>query len=204
MKDDFEKEVKQSERIIPELIAEGEINTRLPSAEAQKFAAFYLKQSEIALRTAALLFEVSTDEEKKRYHKLQAEFETLLWVINSAYYSMFYAVNALLANKGAKIKSEQGIHRKAAQAFVYFFIRNGLLARKLFEEFSRAQQEATELLGLEEFENKAKAMSKDLDYERKKRRTFTYETTESIKQRTAQTSLERAKTFFEIIRSLIK
>lgn len=204
MNDLLEKEIRESETIVKELVERDEIITRLPETDSQKFVGFYLKQSEVALRTAALLFEISTNEEEKRHHKLQPDFETLLWAINSAYYSMFYAVNALLAGKGIKIKSEQGVHRKVAHAFVYFFIRSDLLARKLFDEFSKAQQEASELLGFEEFEKKAKMLSKDLDYERKKRRTFTYETTDSIKQTTAQTSLVRARNFFETIKSLLR
>ena len=199
-----EKEANKSEKRIRELIVRGEINTKLSEMDSNKFVQFYLKQSEISLRTAVLLFEISTTKEEKEHHKLQQEFETFLWVINSAYYSMFYAVNAALASRNVKIKSEQGIHKTIAHAFFYFLIKNEQLAKRLFVDFSKAQQEAIGLLNIEEFEKKADILSKDLDYERSKRILFTYETTERIKQMTAQVSLERARNFFETVRIFAK
>jgi len=161
-----------------------------------RFINFYRKQADLSLIAADILYNISTEKAAKEFHKLDEDYECYLWVINSSYYSMFYAVNALLAYREVRILSEQGIHKTSAHALVYFCVKNNFIAKELYEQFVESQQEAVELLNFEEFKKKAKDLIDKYFYEAEKRSRFTYETEEGVKQRYANTSLQRAKEFF--------
>jgi len=61
-----------------------------------------MDQAERSLRTASLIFELSTDSAAKDRMRLERDFESHLWVIVTSYYSMFYVALALLASQGIR------------------------------------------------------------------------------------------------------
>ena len=201
-KEEFDKRLKEANTVISNLIREGRI-AKLSEQEKIRFVEFYRKQSNLSLIAADLLYNISTEKLSKEFHKLDRDYECFLWVINSSYYSMFYAIHALLASKGTRILVKQGIHKTTAHALVYYCVKNSFIAKELYEQFVESQNEAAELLNLEDFQKKAMDLATKYFYEANKRSKFTYETEEEIKQRHANTSLQRAMEFFNEIEKII-
>ncbi len=198
----FEERVKEADQIVTELISEEKI-AKLSEREKVKFINFYRKQANLSLIAADLLYDVSTEKASKKFHKLNPDYECFLWVINSAYYTMFYAVHTLFAYKGIKIHSEQSIHKITAHALVYYCVKNNFIAKELYEQFVQSQQEAAELFNLEDFREKAEDLTVKYFYEAEKRSRFTYETGEEAKQKHAKTSLERAREFLNEVEKIV-
>lgn len=199
----FEERVKEADSVVTDLISESKI-IKLSEQERINFINFYKKQATLSLTAAGLLYKISTEEASKEFHKLNPDYECFLWVINPSYYSMFYAVHALLAFKGIRILGEQGIHKITAHALVYYGVKNNFIAKELYEQFVKSQQEAAELLNLEDFQEKAEELSAKYFYEVEKRSKFTYKTEEEVKQRHANTSLQRAKEFLKEVETIIE
>jgi uncharacterized protein (UPF0332 family) len=161
---------------------------------------FYLKTASRTLQTADALMQISESNEIKLKLGLSIDFETYLWVITSSYYSMFYMVNALFSKNNMKI-GDKVAHKVASDAFYFYFIKNNKIAKGMFEIYAKAKDEAMDLINYSE---QAEKLFKNLEYERDKRHRFQYNMTENIKKSYAQTSLERAKEFFNEIELLLK
>lgn len=200
---DFDKRINEADTVITSLIKGEKILTRIPESERTKFIRFYLKQANLSLIAADLLYSISTEKASRDFHKLNPDYECFLWVINPAYYSMFYAAHALLACRGVRILSKQAVHRITAHALVYFCVKNKFIAREMYEKFIATQIEAAELLSLEQFEKRARDLTAKYFYEVEKRSKFTYETEETVKQRHAFTSLKRAREFLSEIEQIV-
>jgi len=201
-KKEFDKQVKEADTVISSLIREDSI-VKLSEQEKTKFVDFYRKQANLSLIAADLLYNISTEKSSKEFYNLERNYECFLWVINSSYYSMFYAIHALLAFKGTRILTKQGIHKITAHALVYYCVKNNFIAKELYEQFVESQNQAAELLNLEDFQKKAIDLTTKYFYESDKRSKFTYETEEEIKQRHANTSLQRAREFLNEIEKII-
>lgn len=200
---DFLKRTKEADSIISGITKENRV-VELSEQEKIRFTNFYKRQANLSLVAADLLYSISTDKESKKFHKLNENYECFLWTINTSYYSMFYAVHALLAYKNKRILSEQGIHKITAHALVYYFIKNNFIAKKLYEQFIDSQKEAAELFNLEDFQKRAFDLTTKYFYESEKRAKFTYETDTEAKQKHALTSLKRAKEFLNEIEKIIE
>lgn len=116
-----------------------------------------------------------------------------LWKIVISYYSMFYITNAVLVKLGYKV-GEKIAHKVTSDALIVY-VRNKL-SKELIKEFDSAQNEA--LSGI-----KADQIVELFDFERSKRGTFQYSTTETAKKTKAETSLKRAKDFVLAMRTLL-
>lgn len=202
-KKEFDKRVRDADLIVNNLVREKRI-VNLSEQEKIKFINFYKKQANLSLIAADVLYSISINELSKRFHKLSEDYEAFLWVINASYYTMFYAIHALLAYKGKRILTEQGIHKITAHSLVYYFIKDNFIAKKLFEQFIESQNEAANLLNFEDFREKAIDLTNKYFYENEKRSKFTYETEEAVKQRHANTSIQRAKEFLGEIEKIIE
>lgn len=198
------KKIEEIKKIVPRLINEGIICKK---EDYKKLIDFFRENAEDSLDSAQLLYNVSTDS------KLQdatgfPNLRGFLWVINASYYSMFYMASSLLASSGIKIKSEIGIHKLTFNTFVYYFYLTNKIAKEYIEQFLEALEDSEELLGKDDVIKKAEAKAKELvnsfDFEREKRRTFTYELERTKIQTKAKTSLERANYFYKEIIKLIK
>ena len=190
-----EKKIREIRKRAENLIREGVII----KTKDKRFVHFFLNNAKNSLDSAKLLLEVSTNNNLKNSLGF-ADFNGFLWVVNSAYYSMFYMARALLENEGIKIKTDLSIHQVVLDALVYYFHLTGKLQKKLVEDFAEAREEAAETLGKE----KAKELVEDYFYEKEKRAAFTYEMGAIAMQNKAQTSLERAKRFNEEIRKILE
>lgn len=163
---------------------------------------FYLDNAKKSLSTAETLFRISEEKELKKTLGLLDSFETYLWVITTAYYSMFYAVNALFSKNGIKV-GDKIAHKVTSDLFYFYFIQNDRLAKRLFEIYEEVKEEALELTDTK-YPWLAKELSKNLSYEMGKRHRFQYNMLESTKRSYAKTSLDRAVEFVNQIEIVIK
>lgn len=156
-----------------------------------------LKKVDNVDKNIILVFKKNSEESLKVAQILFDNKYSNLWVIVSAYYSMFYIANAVLYKLGYKVGG-QIPHKVAADALIAFVREK--LKDKLIEEFKDSMEEALELAGV-----KTDELIKSFDYERVNRSRFQYELSEDVKRSRAETSLKRAKEFtFEMEKLLIR
>ncbi len=117
-----------------------------------------------------------------------------LWVITTAYYSMYYIANALLYYLGYKIGNRIS-HKVTIDALIA--LARQKISNYLIEDFDDARVEALARM-------KSDELIESLDYERKKRSYIQYNTPEEIKISKVKTSLIRAKKFMLEVSKLIK
>jgi uncharacterized protein (UPF0332 family) len=189
------KTIKESESRVKSYIKDELIKTREKAHDTD----FFLVNANSSLITARLLMDVSSKEDLQKATGY-LKFNGYLWVINSAYYSMFYMARALLESSGIKLKSDLSIHLLTFDALVYYFYLTGKLQKSIIETYADAKEDADELLGKE----KADELIDAYYHEKKKRSQFTYEIGELAMQSKAKTSLERAIIFNKEIRKVIE
>jgi uncharacterized protein (UPF0332 family) len=165
--------------------------------QKEEFTDFFLENAKNTLQTANILYSLSTDKQLQKQSG-QQEFDGYLWVINTSYYSMFYAARALLEHNNVKLRAEQSIHALCFDALIYFFYLNDKLHKKLLEAYAQAATQANELLST------ADELIETYYYEKNKRATFTYQTGKIAMKSKAQTSLKRARAFVEELRTIIE
>jgi len=182
-----EKRIQQSSKIVKVLLAEGRIVRPNPRTRD-----FFLKQSEKTLLVSQKLFEL----------QIREQIDTNLWIINTSYYSMFFAATSLLAHYGKKLDVGQGVHRATYHALVHYFVKeDNKLKKQLAEEYAKAINDAEQILQIGE--EKIKELLTNFDFELTKRKTFTYEIEEDASKNKAITSLERAKNFVTEVKRII-
>ena len=170
-----EKRIKQAENNFRIYLQEGKIEK--VSKPSTLIYETYLRNARESLKVANLLFQSKTSS---------------LWVIVTSYYSMFYMACAYIYQLGYKTKHE----------IVHQVINESLIAQG-------RHKIKNHLLKVYEIE-KEEALSisdnylKDYGFEKVKRSTFQYETTENIKESKAQTSLNRAKEFLTLIEEILE
>ncbi|MBD3163847.1 hypothetical protein GF323_01495 [Candidatus Woesearchaeota archaeon] len=183
-----ENKLEESSKIIRKLISEKNIVRPREGA-----ADFFVEKSRQSIRVASRLFEINREE----------ALETAMWVINSSYYSMFFAATALLAHHGHRIKVEAGIHKITYHAIAhYFIIESNKLEKHFIEEYKDAVEEAEELLQLSS--EKSLKLISDFDNEMYKRKIFTYDLGRIAEKQKAETSLKRAKNFVKEIEKMLR
>ena len=161
---------------------------------------FYARTAKKTLQTADALIQISENNELKQKLGLLDNFETYLWVVTTAYYSMFYMVNALLSKQGIKL-SDKIVHKVASDVFYFYFIKNKKIAKELYEIYEEAKDQTMDLI---RYSEQAEKLFQDLEFEREKRHRFQYDMTESIKRGYAETSLKRAKQFINEIELILR
>ncbi len=173
-------------------------NGQIIKTKESRYVSFFIKNSRDSLDSAKVLFKLSIDKKKRDYLGMP-NFNGFLWVINSSYYSMFYMARALLESIGVKIKTDESVHFLVFNALVYYFYSNGRLEKHFIEDFEKAQDESSQILGKE----KAKEIISNYSSEKEKRSKFTYEIGEIAMKAKAETSLDRARKFNEEIRKML-
>jgi len=136
----------------------------------------YLNNSLESLKVANELFENKTSP---------------LWVVVSSYYSMFYIASAYVYKKGYKASGEI-VHQIINEALIILARHN--LEKHFLEEYEEEKEKALSASG---------NLLKNYELEKVKRASFQYETTETIKEAKAKTSLDRAKNFIAVMRHLL-
>ena len=197
------RRIEEANRNVRQYLSEALL--MIGDSELKKLMPFFMDQAERSLRTASLLFDISTDEKVKEAVRVERSFESHLWVIVTSYYSMFYATLALLASEGIKA-GRQLVHKVVADALVHFFISNRRLA-KMLEVYEEAKETSLELIGREELmkrvEKKADELIVSYERERGKRSRFQYDVGEMAKRGYAETSLRRAREFVSEMRIML-
>lgn len=128
-------------------------------------------------------YQQNKEESLELAQELHENSKSVLWTIVTSYYAMFYSANAALARRGYRIK-EPGAHKTTYEALIAL-LRNDI-AQELLDEYEDTRQEALALI-------------ETYDFERKKRGTIQYETTDRIKRAQANTSYERARRFCTVL-----
>lgn len=192
-----DKDIEESRKAVRQLIQEGLI---LPAGE--RYADFFLNKAKQSLETAQSLLKISLSTELKEKLQLSSSYEGYMWVINTAYYAMFYAGTALLAKYNHRIKGEQGIHSLTYHALIYYFLDNDKkLSKHILGQYKQAEEEAGELL--QTVEQKARDHIEQVKFELAKRREFTYEIGKVAERAKAETSIRRAEEFVTLVKELI-
>ena len=170
-----EKRIKQAENNFKNYLKEGKLaKINVPNNLIYKT---YLRNARESLSVANLLFKNNSSS---------------LWVVVSSYYSMFYMACAYLYKLGYKAKHEI-VHQVINEALIVqgrHKIKNHLL-----QAYEIGKDEALSI---------SDNYLTGYGFEKVKRSTFQYETTENIKKSKAQTSLERAKEFLTLIEGILK
>lgn len=124
--------------------------------------------------------------------KLFNDETSMLWVIVTSYYSMFYIANAYFVKRGYKIGHK--IAHKVTADMLIIYLKDSLI-NQLIEEYDILAQEALSI---------SENLIENFDFERVKRSRIQYETTQTIKETKARTSLQRAKEFGKEIEKLLE
>lgn len=201
-----EKDIKEAEKNISNYLGERML-TKDPSNA--RFVSFYQNNAKMSYQLANFLQNLSTQSELKQQCGFPADYECLLWVVVTSYYSMFYAANAALAKIGLKV-TDKVPHKVTQDALIVYFLKNRRLAKSLLDDYKETKTEVLTLMNvneeqlLEEFQMKAKELVATFDYQRRKRGEFQYEIKTGVKQQVAQLSLDRAKNFIHEMNGIIE
>ncbi|MFH1511250.1 MAG: hypothetical protein ABIF10_06155, partial [Candidatus Woesearchaeota archaeon] len=126
------KDLEESRSIIQKLVKDGKI-INPPSNQKS----FFLDKAINSLQVSKRLLGLAEEE----------NLDTCMWVINTSYYSMFFAAISLLAYSNKKIKSEIGVHKLTYHALVYYFvIEDNKLQKQFIEQYKDAYNDAEQLL----------------------------------------------------------
>ncbi|MFT4343318.1 MAG: hypothetical protein ACMXYE_01065 [Candidatus Woesearchaeota archaeon] len=175
-----EKRIREAETNVKRYLEEGLLKKEINETAKE----MYLKNCDVSLQTAQKVFSLESET-----------YKPYLWVIVSAYYSMFYIANAVLLAKGYKVGSKIS-HKVTADALIVF-VRD-ILRKELFEEYETVKEDALAFMA-----SKTDSLLESLDFEREKRSRFQYQTDEVLEKSKAITSLTRAKQFVFELRKLL-
>ncbi len=150
----------------------------------------YLQRTLNEISVARLLFTISNSIEKKNEFLIEEEMTFYSAVISHSYYSIFYAVKAILLTKGIKTEMPD-VHKKTYEEFKKEFVDTGIIDVKLLEIYHKMVVRADELLEI----------FKD---EKWKRGHFTYQTIPQANEEPAEQSIHNAMTFVKNIKLIIE
>src|SRR3989338_3576279 len=193
------------------LFKEWDNNRRWDKASAL-FINHTLKKAEDSLNTAKALFNLMTDEELQERALPNIDYNSSLWIINAAYYSMFFFSQVLLGKDGRKLpEGTKDTHKTILLAVLYYFIIKGSglegkkevmpedIKRSRMSDaliiFQHAQEESEELLQVKRAKEAVDSLKAELD----KRTELTYRSTKSAELSFAKVSIGRAERFREIM-----
>ena len=190
-----EEKLKHIQKEVKRYLDEGIVVTK----QKPEFTNFFLEHSKNFLNSARAEYLLSTDQKKSEDLGF-IDYNGLIVVVNSSYYSMFHMARALLESEGIKIRTDFSIHKVTFETLVYFFYLTKKLEKRIIESFAIAKGESAEVLG----QDMAQQLITDLMHEKTKRSTFTYKMGSDLVLAKAKTSLNRAIKFQEEIKNIIK
>jgi len=155
------------------------------NSKQSSFTAAYANFAKNSLTTAGLLFDITKDKAKREATKIDDSYNGNMWVIVSAYFSMFYMASALLAKKGIKV-GRVDTHKHVKNAFLHVYIANHFIDHALGIDYTESKE-----------------IAEDLMAERKKRSKYQYNVGTKVLETDAELSLKRARNFFEKCRMLV-
>lgn len=170
-----EKRIEIAEKNFKRYLEEGKIK-EISEFESLVYET-YLRNARESLNSANQLFQNKT---------------SYLWVIVASYYSMFYLACAYLYKLGYK-PGDEIVHQVVNEALIVqgrHKIKNHFL-----QVYETEKEEALSI---------SDNYLRNYESEKVKRRAFQYETTETIKESKAKTSLNRAKEFLTLMEELLR
>jgi uncharacterized protein (UPF0332 family) len=170
-----EKRIKQAEDNFRNYLQEGKIK-KVPKITPLIYE-IYLRNARESLNVANQLFQSKTSS---------------LWVVVTSYYSMFYIACAYLYKIGYKV-GEEIVHQVVNEALIVQCRHK--LKTHILENYNEEREKALVI---------ADSYLDNYEREKAKRASFQYETTESIKESKAQTSLSRAKEFLTLMEEILQ
>ncbi len=150
----------------------------------------FLQRALNELAAAKALFEISNNKNQKESLQIEVEMTFYSAVIAHSYYSIFYAVKAVLLTKEIKTESPD-VHKKTYEAFKEQFLDSGILDTKLFTIYKKIIVRADELLQI-------------FKEEKWKRGHFTYQTIPQANKEPASQSMQNAALFLRNIKNVIE
>ncbi len=144
-----EKRIKEAESNVRQYLQDNLL--RKQTNETAK--TMYIENADLSLETAKKLLALENKD-----------YLPYIWVIVTAYYSMYYIANAVLLRLGYKVGDK--VSYKVTADAIIVFVRNKL-KKNLLEEYENAQEDALQLMS-----QRADALLKSLDEEREKRSKF--------------------------------
>ncbi len=153
-------------------------------------AKLYLQRAENELAAAEILYTISSDAKiQKEQFKLEENFTFYSAVISHAYYSIFYAAKAILAENNINTTAPE-VHKKTLDAFEIHLVKTGKLDVDLLKIYKELVVRADDLLGI-------------FSLEKKKRGEFTYQKLPQANKEPAKESFDNASSFFKNIRKVL-
>ncbi len=150
----------------------------------------FLQRALNELAAAKALFEISNNKNQKESLQIEVEMTFYSAVIAHSYYSIFYAVKAVLLTKEIKTESPD-VHKKTYEAFKEQFVDSGILDTKLLTIYKKMIVRADELLQI-------------FKEEKWKRGHFTYQTIPQANKEPASQSMQNAALFLRNIKNVIE
>ena len=170
-----EKRIEQAEKNFRTYLQEGKIK-KVSETDSLIYET-YLRNARESLNVANQLYESNTSS---------------LWVVVISYYCMFYMACAYLYKLGYKSGGEI-VHQVINEALI--FQGRHKIKNYILNNYTDEKDEALNIVD---------SHLKNYGFEKTKRSTFQYETTEEIKKSKAQTSLNRAKEFLTLIEEVLQ
>jgi uncharacterized protein (UPF0332 family) len=149
-----------------------------------------MDRAENEIHAAQVLKKASEDVSLKKDLGFSQESTFYSNVIGHSYYSIFYSAKAYLISKSIIFKSEQGQHQQ-----VYFEFRKLVQAGIIDNELLNIYEEALD---------KAEVLLEIIKEEKKKRKTFTYETIPQANKKPAEDSIKNALFFHTHIKNFLQ
>lgn len=97
----------------------------------------FLEKARNNLVTASILSEIESNENARKLLKIPEDYSSNEWIVITAYYAMYMAALSVLAKLGLKSKS----HDATILALEEFFVKRGLLERRILEMIKDAKLE---------------------------------------------------------------
>jgi uncharacterized protein (UPF0332 family) len=133
-----------------------------------------------------------------------------IWIIATAYYSMFFQVEYLLALDNKKLpKSTKDTHKTIYLAFIYYYIIKGSNLEQNNSKNIKTSNMSKALILFKELQDETLELHRiernvrNLNYQRLKRNEFTYQINRAAKLSEAKNSINKAKEFRELIEEYI-
>ena len=145
----------------------------------------YIQRAKNELGLAEGIFKLSSDEVSKDNLGIAQDYTFYSAAISHAYYSIFYAANAIILLKEEKIRSPE-IHKKTFERFRLLYVDTGILDLYLLKIYKKMIVRADSLLKI----------FKD---EKWKRGHYTYQTIPQANIEPAKESIANAKDFLKHI-----
>lgn len=151
-------------------------------------ATLFLQKGERDLQVATANFDFGKNEKNTN---LKSAFFN--WVVVISYYSMFHSARGALA----KIKvyvSDDNVHEAVLNGMYHYYAYQGIIEKKVYYMLEDAK----------EARDKAIKLIEKLELARKDRGDVNYQVAQAVIENASKKTLDNAKEFIEVMRTLIK